>query len=49
MLGMEVPSQNYAFSPLKQPFLAQNGPETQSKRPNEGKSFVHSTFALTSL
>ena len=35
--GREVPSQNCTFCAPKQPFLAQNGPETQSERPNEGK------------
>ena len=28
------------------PFLAQNGPETQSKRPNEGKWLLQGTCAL---
>ena len=31
------------------PFLAQNRPETPSKRPNEGKHLLHSTCGLTSL
>ena len=33
----EVPSQISTVWGQKQPFLAQNSPETQSKRPNEGK------------
>ena len=33
------------FVPQEQPFLAQNGPETQSKRPNRGKPLLHSTCA----
>ena len=37
------------FVPPKQPFLAQSGPETQSKRPNEGKQFLHLTCASTAI
>ena len=36
----EVPSQNCAFCAPKQPLLAKNGPETQSKRANDGKGFT---------
>ena len=41
----EVPSQNCAFCAPRQPFLAQNCPETRSKRTNERKRFVHITCA----
>ena len=44
----EVPSQNCAFCAPKHPFLAQNGPKTHSKRPNEGKRLLHSMCGLTS-
>ena len=43
-----MPSQNCAFCAPKQPFLAQNGTETQSQRPNEGKRLLHFTCGLTS-
>ena len=43
-----MPSQNCACCAPKQPFLAQNGPQTRAKRPNEGKPLIHYTCGLTS-
>ena len=37
----EVPSQDCEFCAPKKHFLAQNGLETHSKRPNEGKCLLH--------
>jgi hypothetical protein len=39
---------NYSLGP-KQPFLGQKSPRTHSKRPKEGKRWVHSTCGLTFL
>ena len=39
----ELPSQIYAVLGQKQPFFAQNSPQTRAKRPNEGKRWLHST------
>ena len=47
--SLEVPSKNCAFFGPKQVFLARNGPETQSKRANDGKLLLHSTCALIVL
>ena len=33
----------------KQPFFAQNSPQTRAKRPKEGKRWLQSTCGLTSL
>ena len=35
--SLEVPSKNCALCAPKEPFLAQNGPETHSGQPNKGK------------
>ena len=43
--SLGLPSQNCAFCAPKQPFLAQDSPETQSKRANDGKWLLHSTCA----
>ena len=43
----EVPSQICAVLGQKQPFFAQNSPQTRAKRPNEGKRWLQST-CLTS-
>ena len=40
------PPKTAHFVPPKQPFLAQNGPETESKRPNKSKRLLHSMCAL---
>ena len=39
------PPKTAQFWAPKQPFSAQNGPETRSKRANDGKRFLHSTCA----
>ena len=40
--------QKLQFTAKKQPFLGPKGSGTHSKRPNEGKRWVHSTCGLTS-
>ena len=45
----EVPSQICAVLGQKQPFFAQNSPQTRAKRPNEGKQWLHCTCGLTSM
>ena len=44
-LGGALTKKN-TFCALKQPFLAQKGPETESKLTNKGKRSVHYTCAL---
>ena len=46
--SLEVPSLKCAVLGQKQPFFAQNSPQTRQKRPNEGEQLLQTTCGLTS-